>query len=207
MDKSRMKMKSIAIGVLAVLISSTVIAQKTPGTANLRDGKVLFMESNPATQYRHIGTINCGLMSPDKFDLMMYHMIKRVAKEMPEVEYDAMIFRPGTAFCKADIIQFFKDPKAKRKKPKKGEEISVNPAYQMSETVGRNGLNLFIENNPTDEYTLLGKVELPTNFRSSEYEELIKEMVRVSTKAYPDLNGIVFVSGTELRKANVIKLK
>ena len=77
----------------------------------------------------------------------------------------------------------------------------------MSETVGRNGLNLFIENNPTDEYTLLGKVELPTNFRSSEYEELIKEMVRVSTKAYPDLNGIVFVSGTELRKANVIKLK
>lgn len=77
----------------------------------------------------------------------------------------------------------------------------------MSETVGRNGLNLFIENNPSTEYTLLGKVELPTNFRSSEYEELIKEMVRVSRKAYPDLNGIVFVSGTELRKANVIKLK
>jgi len=146
-------------------------------------------------------------MSPDKFDLMMDHMIKRVAKEMLDVEYDALIFRPGTAFCKADVIQFYKDPKAKRKKPKKGEEISVDPTYQMSETVGRNGLNLFIENNPSTEYTLLGKVELPTNFRSSEYEELIKEMVRVSRKAYPDLNGIVFVSGTELRKANVIKLK
>jgi len=134
-------------------------------------------------------------------------MIKRVAKEFPDVEYDALIFRPGTGFCKADIIQFYRDPKAKKRKPKRGEEISIYPSFQLSESVGRGGVNIFIENNPTAEYILLGKVEVPQNFRNSDYEEIIKEMTRVAKEAYPDLDGVVITSGTGLRKANVIKLK
>ena len=200
-------MKKLILTLAAVAAISISWAQKVPGTANVIEGKVVYIESNPATQYRHLGTVTCGLMFPDKFDLMMEHMIKRVAKEFPDVEYDALIFRPGTGFCKADVIQFYRDPKAKKRKPKRGEEISIDPSFQLSESVGRGGVNIFIENNPTAEYTLLGKVEVPQNFRNSDYEEIIKEMTRVAKEAYPDLDGVVITSGTGLRKANVIKLK
>lgn len=200
-------MKKLILTLAAVAAISISWAQKVPGNANAIEGKVVFIEANPATQYRHLGTVSCGLMFPDKFDLMMEHMIKRVAKEFPDVEYDALIFRPGTGFCKADIIQFYRDPKAKKRKPKRGEEISIDPSFQLSESVGRGGVNIFIENNPTAEYTLLGKVEVPQNFRNSDYEEIIKEMTRVAKEAYPDLDGVVITSGTGLRKANVIKLK
>jgi 5'-3' exonuclease len=200
-------MKKLILTLAAVAAISISWAQKVPGTANVIEGKVVYIESNPATQYRHLGTVTCGLMFPDKFDLMMEHMIKRVAKEFPDVEYDALIFRPGTGFCKADIIQFYRDPKAKKRKPKRGEEISIDPSFQLSESVGRGGVNIFIENNPTAEYILLGKVEVPQNFRNSDYEEIIKEMTRVAKEAYPDLDGVVITSGTGLRKANVIKLK
>lgn len=201
-------MKKLIFGITAVLCATTLSAQKIPGTANVIEGKIVFIEANPAIQYRHVGTVECSAFSPDKFELMMKHMlVKRMAKEYPDVAFDALIFRPGSAFCKADVIQFYVDPKAKKKKNKKGEEIEVDPEFRKSETVGRNGINLFIENNPTVEYTLLGKVEIPTNFQSVDYEAIIKEMVRVATAAYPDLNGIVFTTGTDLRKANVIKLK
>lgn len=198
-----------SIMTLAVITALTIsgLAQKVPGTANVINGKVVFIEANPSTQYRHAGTVKCGLMFPDVFEKMMEHMMKQVEKQYPDVEYDALIFRPGTGFCKADIIQYYKDPKAKKRKPKKGEEISIDPTYQKSQTAGRGGINLFIENNPTAEQQLLGKVEVPQNFRSREYEDLIKEMTRVAKAAYPDANGIVFTSGTGLRKANVIKLK
>ncbi len=201
-------MKKLILGLSALLFTPTLSAQKIPGTANVIEGKVVFIEANPAIQYRHIGTVECSAFSPDKFDLMMKHMlVKRMAKEHAEVEFDALIFRPGSAFCKADVIQFYRDPKAKKKKNKKGEEVEVDPEFRKSESVGRGGINLFIENNPTAEYTLLGKVEIPTNFQSVDYEAVIKEMTRVATAAYPDLNGIVFTTGTDLRKANVIKLK
>tara|TARA_B110000037_G_scaffold59801_1_gene73242 strand:+ start:124 stop:732 length:609 start_codon:yes stop_codon:yes gene_type:complete len=201
-----MKKTIMTLAVLTALIVNA-IAQKVPGTANVINGKVVFIEANPNPQFRHIGTVKCGLMFPDVFEKMMEHMMKQVEKQHTDVEYDALIFRPGTGFCKADIIQFYKDPKAKKRKPKKGEEISIDPSYQMSQTAGRGGFNLFIENNPSTEYQLLGKVEVPQNFRSREYEDIIKEMTRVAKDAYPDANGVVFTSGTDMRKANVIKLK
>jgi hypothetical protein len=199
--------KTIMTLVVLTALSISGWTQKVTGTANIINGKVVFIEANPITQYRHVGTVKCGLMFPDVFEKMMEHMMKQVEKQYPDVEYDALIFRPGTGFCKADIIQYYKDPKAKERKPKKGEEISIDPSYQLSESAGRGGMNLFIENNPTAEHQLLGKVEVPQNFRSREYGDLIKEMTRVAKDAYPDANGIVFTSGTEMRKANVIKVK
>lgn len=201
-------MKHIITLSLILISVSPVFAQKVAGTANALHGKVVFIEANPANQYRHLGTITCSPLAPDAFDEMMEHMIvKRMAKEYEDVEFDALIFRPGSGFCKADVIQFFNDPDAKRKRGRRGADETINPKHQESETALRHGVNLFIENNPTVEFSLLGKVEIPQNFRTSNYEELIKEMVRVSKEAYPDCNGIVFTSGTNLRKANVIKLK
>ena len=198
-----------SFNVLVLLMAGLgIYAQKVPGTANAIEGKVVFIECNPSKPYRHLGTITCTMLAPDNFNDIMTHMIvKRMQKEYPDEKFDALIFRPGTGFCKADVIRFFSDPNAKRKKSRRGQDETINPEHQLSESVMRHGVNIFIENNPTAPYTLLGKVEIPQNFRTSEYEKLIKEMVRVAKEAYPDLNGIVVTSGTELRKANVIKLK
>jgi hypothetical protein len=201
-------MKKIILMLTAVAASLSLTAQKVPGLANSYSGKVVYIESNPTTPYRHVGTVECSMLAPDKFDLMMTHMIeKRALKEYKTEEFDALIFRPGSGFCKADVIQFYRDPKEKKKKSRKGVEEEILESFRLSESVGKGGINLFVENNPTAAFTLLGKIELPTNFVSSEYEDLLKEMIRVAKQAYPDMNGIVIQSGTELRKANVIKLK
>lgn len=187
-----------------VFFSSSLFAQNVPGTANDRDGLVIFVESTPATQYRHLGTVECATLSPSKFDLIIDHVIKQARKS--HTEFDALIFRPGSGLCKADIVQYYRDPKAKKKKPKKGEEKVINPEYKKSLANNKNDINLFIENSPTAEYLLLGKVEIPVTFKSENIEALIQEMMRVAKESYPDHNGIVFISGTNLSKANVIKL-
>ena len=187
------------------MISGLGVAQKVAGKALAHQGKIVFIEANPKMQYRHIGTIVCSAFAPDKFDLMIEHMIKRIEKEYPDVEYDAIIFRPGTSLCKADVIRFYPDPDAKKKRGRGDDE--VNPNYQQSETVGRNGIHLFVENEPSVATEVLGKVELPNNFESRAFDEIIQEMVRVAKETYPDLEGIVFLPGTGLENATVIKIK
>lgn len=200
-----MKQAFLVLSVVLTTLSSG-LAQTANGTANDRDGVVTYIECSPANQYRHLGVVQCSSFAPDKLDLMIEHMFKQARKK--HEEFDAMIFRPGTGLCKADVIQFYRDPKVKRKKPKKGEEApEINPEYKMSTTPIKDEMYLFVENSPTVEYQLLGKVEVPATFRSSDFEKIIEEMQRVAKEAYPDLDGIVFVSGSELRKANVIKLQ
>lgn len=180
------------------------VAQSIPGTASDRNGVLMFIECRPAIQYRHLGQVQCAALAPDKFDLVIDHMIvKQARKTYPE--FDALIFRPGSGVCKADVIQFYRDPKAKKKKPKKGEPVSINPEWQKSMNDGKNGIYLFVENNPTVEFTLLGKLELPTTFRSTDIEARMAEMMRIAKSTYPDHNGIVFTSGSDLRKANIIR--
>jgi len=201
-------MKTSLFLFATVLFTTHLFAQEQrPGTANDREGLVMFVESIPATQYRHLGTVECATFSPSKFDLLLDHMIKQTKKAYPDIEYDALIFRPGKGLCKADVIQYYRDPKAKKKKPKKGEEEAINPEYKKSLAYEKDGISLFIENSPSGEYNLLGKVEIPATFTSDNVEELIQEMMRVAAETYPDHNGIVFVSGTDLRKANVIKFQ
>ncbi|GAB5538953.1 MAG: hypothetical protein Salg2KO_10560 [Salibacteraceae bacterium] len=198
-----MTTRHLIIALIAVGFSLSTWAQKAPGTVNTLGGKAIFIESNPKTQFRHIGTIECAIISPDKFDLMMDHMVlKRVEKVYPEIEYDAVVFRPNTAFRKADIIKFYPDPEAGRRR----DDDEINPDYLRSETIGRNGLNLFIENEPTGDYQVLGKIELPQNFTSTDFQKIMSEMIRVSRLNYPNLNGIVFTPGTGLSKAVVIKI-
>lgn len=198
-----MKTTLLTISILLTTLGS--FAQMVKGTANDRQGIVIFVECNPSTQYRHLGVVECSTFAPDKFDLMIEHMFKQARKK--HEEFDAMIFRPGTGLCKADVIQYYRDPKQKKKRSRKGEEEALNPEYKKSDTPQKDEVYLFVENSPTVEYQLLGKVEVPATFRSSNFEEIMKEMQRVAKAAYPNLDGIVFVSGTELRKANVIKLK
>lgn len=199
-------MKTSLILFATVLFSIQLLAQNHPGTAHDRDGVVIFIESIPATQYRHLGTVECATVSPSKFDLMIDHMIKQARKKYTE-PFDAMIFRPGTGLCKADLIQYYRDPKEKKKKPRKGEAPEINPDYKKSLANEQEGINLFIENSPTAEHSTLGKIEMPATFRSDNIEERIKEMMRVAAEAYPDHNGVVFISGTNLSKANVIKIE
>ena len=90
---------------------------------------------------------------------------------------------------------------------KRAMYVTVNPEYKMSKIKLRKGKMLFIQNNPTDPYTLLGKVEIPTKFKSNNIELLMDEIVRVSEEAYPNLDAIVVVGGSNIRKANVIKFK
>lgn len=199
-----MKLKALLFSTLLLNLSAT--AQKVSGTATEKDGVVLYIECTPSSQYRHLGTVQCATLAPDKFDLMVQHMIvKQARKSYPA--FDALVFRSGMGLCKADVIQFYRDPKAKKKKVKKGEVVEVNPEYKKSETMGKDGVYLFIENNPTQEFTLLGKLELPSNFRSTDFEATIKEMTRLAKATYPDFNGVVFASGSELRKANIVKMK
>lgn len=198
-------MKSITLLLGILMISSLGMAQKVAGVANAFNGKIVFIEANPKMQYRHIGTIVCSPFAPDKFELMIDHMLKRIEKEYPEVEYDAIIFRPGASLCKADVIRFFPDPDGKKKRGRGDDE--VNPTFQQSETIGRNNLNLFVENTPTAATEVLGKIELPNNFESRAFDDIIREMVRVARETYPDLEGIIFVPGSGLRNAIVIKVK
>ena len=177
--------------------------QKAPGEVNTFYEKAVFIEANPSTPYRHIGSVECAIVAPDKFDLMMKHMItKRVPDEYPEVEFDAIIFRPNTGFRKADVVKFYTPEDA----PKLDKEVLINPDFLKSETIARNGINLFIENAPTCEHTVLGKIELPQNFTSIEYQKILSEMIKTCKNYYPNMNGIVFVPGSGLTKATVIKI-
>lgn len=201
-------MKTInLLSVLFILTTLPVFAQHDAGTAHDKEGVVVFLESMPANQYRHLGTVQCSAVSPDKIEPMISHMIKQARKT--HEEFDALIFRSNKGLCKADIVQYFRDPKAKRSRSRgRSDEVpTVKPEYKMSKLRMRKGTNLFIQNNPTDPYTLLGKVEIPTKFKSSNLESLMDEIVRVANEAYPDNDAVVVVGGTNVRKANVIKFK
>ena len=195
----------LALGLLVVMATS-VNAQKM-ATANDRDGVVLFVECVPAIQYRHQGTVSCATFSPDEIDPLIDHMIKQTRKD--HEEFDALIFRSGSGLCKADAIQFYKDPKASKRRGRANEEPEVDPKYKQAKAGQKKGAGtmVFLQSSPVDEYQLLGKVESPVTFRSKDIEDLINELVRVSKAAYPDMDAIVVVDGSNIRKANVIKFK
>lgn len=190
-----------------LLFSAKTFAQNELGTAYDYKGKAIFIESFPANQYRHIGTVKCSSFSPDGVDKLIDHMMKQTEKQFPGIEYDAMIFRQGSGLCQADIIQYYRDPKAKKTKPKKGEENAINPMYKESKANSREDLLIFLKNSPTAPNTLLGKVELPATFKSADVEEYIAEMIKIAKAAYPKFDAIVFIEGTNLMKANVIVFK
>lgn len=202
-----MKLTTTIIALFLLLFGTKSLAQNELGTAYEYKSKAIFIESFPANQYRHIGTVKCASFSPDGVDKLIDHMIKQTAKQFPGTEYDAMIFRQGSGLCQADIIQYYRDPKAKKKKPKKGEEDTINPMYKESKANSRDDLLIFLKNSPSAANTLLGKVELPATFRSSDVETYISEMIKTAKNAYPKFDALVFIEGTNLMKANVIVFK
>jgi len=200
-------MRLLRIFLAAVFISTVVtpVLAQTEGVANDRDGVVFFIESMPASPYRHLGTVECSAFSPDDIDPLLDHVLKQARKNYEE--FDALIFRPGKGLCKADAVQFYRDPKAKRKRGRANEEPQVDAAYKLSKAVERDGMLVFVQNNPSNEYTLLGRVETPVTFRSKDIEELIDEISKISKNTYPDMDAIVIMEGSNLRKASVIKFK
>lgn len=202
-----MKTTIAIISTLFVLLGNTLFAQHEAGIAYDKDQKVIFIESFPATQYRHMGTVTCSAFSPDGVDKLIEHMMKQATKQLEGVEYDAMIFRQGSGLCKADIVQYYRDPKAKKSRSRKGEENEVPAEYKLSKANARGEVLLFVKNSPTAPNTLLGKIELPVTFKSSDVEEYIDEMMKVAKITYPKFDAIVFIEGTNLMKANVINFK
>ncbi|GAB4382802.1 MAG: hypothetical protein Kow0075_14750 [Salibacteraceae bacterium] len=200
-------MKLQLLTLLFSALSTIGIGQTTvAGKANVMDGLVIFVESVPAIQYRHLGTVECSMFAPDRFQDLMAHMIKQARKAYPDAEFNALIFRPNKGMCKADVIQFYPDPSEKRRRSRRGEEEQVNETYLQSVISASDGVYLFVENNPEAEFTLLGKIEIPATFKSTNPDDYLKEMKRIAKETYPDYNGLVFISGTNLTKANVIKL-
>lgn len=194
------------LSTLAVaVLSLSLFAQNDLAKANSKDGIVLFVESMPANQYRHKGTVSCATFSPDEEEPLIEHMIKQTRKENDE--FDALIFRSGKGLCKADVIQFYADPNEKRKRGRSNEEEEVDPKHTEAKAVPKNGTMVFVQSSPTSEYQLLGKVETPVTFRSKDIEELMAELIRISKERYKDLDAIVVVAGSNIRKANVIKFK
>jgi len=188
------------------LMMTTLVNAQHEGVASDRDGVVFYIESMPVTQYRHLGTVECSMFSPDAIDPLLDHVIKNARKD--NEEFDALIFRSGKGLCKADVIQFYRDPKEKRRRGGRGnEEPVVKAEYKLSKAQPRKGAVVYIKNNPSSPYTLLGKVETPVTFRSNDIEELVDEMVKIAKRAYPDLDAVVIMEGTELRKASAIKYK
>lgn len=191
--------------MLAMCAPFFVSAQKNKGKVNDRNGILVFVESKPEIQYRHLGTVECAVFSPDDIDPLIDHMIKQAKKE--HEEFDALIFRAGKNLCKADVIQYYRDPKERRKRGRRGEEEPIDPEHQKSVANDRDGKIIFIENSPTSEYKLLGKIEVSPLFKGKKTEEFIKEMLKVANETYDDFDAIVFVDGSSLKKANVIKFK
>jgi hypothetical protein len=190
----------------ATLMMGTFLATaQHEGVAVDKDGVVFYIEAMPANQYRHLGTVECSALSPDDIDPMLDHMIKQAKKKYPE--FDALIFRSGKGLCKADVVQFYRDPKEKKKRGRAGEVVEINAAYKMSKAQPKNGTVVYVKNNPANEYALLGKVEIPVTFRSKDIEELMMEIIRIAKESYPDLDAIVVMEGSNMRKASVIKYK
>tara|TARA_B110000046_G_scaffold99767_1_gene107271 strand:+ start:442 stop:1044 length:603 start_codon:yes stop_codon:yes gene_type:complete len=196
--------RTLAISLFIIIFSLKVSAQ-VEGIANDRDGVVFFIEAMPASAYRHLGTVECSSFSPDDVDPLLDHVLKQARKNYEE--FDALIFRPGKGMCKADAIQFYRDPKVKRRRGSSRGELQVDEAFKRSKAGERNGMMIFLQNNPSKEYTLLGRVETPVTFRSKDIEELIKEIGKISKNTYPDMDAIVIIEGSRLRKASVIKFK
>lgn len=191
--------------LMAIALSTSLAQAQNEGVASDRDGVVFFIESMPVNQYRHLGTVECSTFSPDAIDPLLDHVIKNARKK--NEEFDALIFRSGKGLCKADVIQFYRDPKEKRKRGRSTDEPTVKAEYKLSKAQPRKGTVVFIKNNPSNPYTLLGKVETPVTFRSNDFEELVDEVVRIAKKTYPDLDAVVIMEGTDLRKASAIKYK
>ncbi len=198
-------MRLLKVFLVLVLSSTSAfqLAAQVEGVANDREGVVLFIESMPANQYRHLGTVECSTFSPDDIDPLIDHVLKQARKNYDE--FDALIFRPGMGLCKADAVQFYRDPKAKKPRGSSRGEPEVDAAFKLSKAVERNGVLVFLQNNPSEEYTLLGRVETPVTFRSKNIEELVSEISKISKSTYPDMDAIVIMEGSNLRKASVIK--
>lgn len=193
---------SLALSLLFFLPLMSV-AQQNTGTANDRDGIIIFVEARPEVQYRHLGTVKCSSFSPDEIDPLIDHMIKQARKD--HEKFDALIFRAGKNICQADVIQYYVDPKVRKKKPKRGEVIQIDPEKKKSLANERDEKYIFIENSPTAPNSLLGKIEFSPQFKGSTPEDFIKEMLRIATETYGDFDAIVFIDGTNMSKANVIK--
>lgn len=200
-----MKMR-IVLSTLILSLTTAVSFAQHEGIASDRDGVVFYIESMPANQYRHLGTVECSAFSPDAIDPLLDHVIKNARKD--HEAFDALLFRPGKGLCKADVIQFYRDPKEKRKRGgSRNQTPEVKAEYKQSKAQPRKGTVVYIKNNPTTPYDLLGKVETPVTFRSKNIENLIDEIVRISKETYPNLDAVVIMEGTGLRKASVIKYK
>ena len=198
-------MKPIQAFLFLLALPLLSIAQQNTGTVNDRDGVLIFVESRPETQYRHMGTVECATLSPDQIDPLINHMIKQAKKSYEE--FDALIFRAGKNLCKADVIQYYKDPKARKTRGRRGEPKPIDPEHKKSLANDRGGKYVFIENSPTAQTALLGKIEVSPLFKGREPEEFITEMLRIAGETYGDFDAIVFIDGASLKKANVIKFK
>lgn len=199
-------MKLLKLTLLTgLMMTSMFVSAQHEGLASDKDGVVFYIESMPANQYRHLGTVECSMFSPDVVDPLLDHIVKNARKDYEE--FDALIFRSGKGLCKADVIQFYRDPKERRSRSRRGDEPEVKEEYKQSKAEPRDGTVVYIKNNPTNPYELLGKVETPVTFRSKDIEELITEVVKIAKSRYPDLDAVVIMEGTELRKASAIKYK
>jgi len=190
--------------IALTLMSLGAFAQNDQGSVNETDNVYIFMESAPTAPYRHLGLIEASTYAPMKERARITHMIKRTRKEYPE--FNGLIFRPGTNFGQADVIQFNNPPKTKRGRSR-SKEIPKDPLNKLSKANTIKGFLIFIQGSPTTEFNLLGEVNLPATYDNEESNKLIPEMVKTVKETYPDAEGIIFIVGSDLRKADVIKFK
>lgn len=185
---------------LTCFLSTGAFAQTYKALANVKENIILFAESTPEKPYRHLGSVTCARVSPEREDQLLDHMIKQAQKEYEE--FDALMFRSGSGLCKADVIQYYAEGKKRRGR---GDE-QIDTTKLVAKPMQRGGRYIFVQNTPMDSVFVMGLVEAPVTQKSGNVEILIKDVLKVANEKYSEYDALVFVPGSNMRTAKVVQL-
>ena len=196
-------MKKLIVALM-LLGATQAFAQNNLAEAYDVDGWVVYVKSTPKNPHRNLGDIKAkAFFTTLKEDFLIAKMVKTAKKEYPEGE--ALIFTGNLAY--AEVITFNMSKK-RASRPKRGEAVEIDPAKKLAEVEEFEGKLVFIKNKPKAPFEELSQIELEDKNENNKVNYLIKETLKKATAKHGNnFDAIVFINGSNMFKAKVIKFK
>lgn len=198
--QSRMKIFTLLLGLF---LTTQLVAQDNYAEAFDTEGWIIFVKSTPKTKHRNLGGVDASTMATTlKEEFLIKHMLKKAMKKYPEGQ--ALIFTANLTH--AEVITYnLSTKRSTSSRKKKGDEQELPAENRLCEVDDYQGTDVFVQCKPKTPYTELGEVEVDYTQKNYKVSYLIKTCSSMASEKYEDYDALIFVNGTNLFKAKVIK--
>ena len=204
-------MKRVLFGLLfaVVLVWNGQAQDDIPRNTGIvldMEGWLIFVESVPKARTKALGDVKAtSLMTTLKEDFLLKKMIKKAQKDFPEGQ--GMVMTGDLAF--GEVITFnLSNKRGGSSRKSKGEEDTIPMEHHLSDVNEQPGGKLaFVKSKPKVKYNELGEVAADLYNDKYKLGFLMKDLMAKAEAQFPEYDAIIFVEGSNLHKAKVVKFQ